>query len=51
VRDEAGSASERLIDVGAETEKTRRTPPLVGDPDGPKLGVLTPEQVDEAMFG
>lgn len=31
--------------------KIRRDPPVFGGPGGPPLGVLTPEQVDEAMFG
>ena len=31
--------------------KTRRAPPAVGDPNAPKIGILTPEQIDEAMFG
>ena len=32
----------------AETRKTRRDPPTV---DGPEMGLLSPEQIDEAMFG
>ena len=31
--------------------KVRRAPPVVGYARGPRLGVLTPEQIDEAMFG
>jgi hypothetical protein len=31
--------------------KTRRTPPSVGGPNAPPLGVLTADQIDEAMFG
>jgi hypothetical protein len=31
--------------------KTRRRPPVIGGPDGPRIGILTPEQMDEAMFG
>jgi len=31
--------------------KTRRTPPSVGGPNAPRLGVLTAEQLDEAFFG
>jgi hypothetical protein len=32
--------------------KVRQAPPAVGDRrHGPKIGVLTAEQIDEAMFG
>lgn len=31
--------------------KLRRPPPVVGRAKGPKIGLLTPEQIDEAMFG
>ena len=31
--------------------KTRREPPTVGSATGRPIDVLTPEQVDEAMFG
>jgi hypothetical protein len=31
--------------------KTRRPPPEIGSPDGPRIGVLSAEQLDEAMFG
>ena len=31
--------------------KTRRPLPVVGGMDGPRIGILTPEQLDEAMFG
>ena len=31
-----------------ETRKTRRDPPVV---DGPEIGLISPEQIDEAMFG
>ena len=31
--------------------KTRRPPPTIGDPNGPRIGLLTREQIDEAMFG
>jgi len=34
-----------------EKRKTRRPPPAIGSPDAPRIGVLTPEQMDEAMFG
>ena len=32
-------------------KKVRRDPPLIGDPNGPKIPNLTPEQIEEAMFG
>jgi plasmid stability protein len=31
--------------------KMRRPPPEVGAVDGPRIGILTAEQIDEAMFG
>ena len=31
--------------------KVRRPPPVIGRSEGPRIGVLTPEEVDEAMFG
>jgi hypothetical protein len=31
--------------------KTRRLPPAVGGAGAPRIGLLTPEQIDEAMFG
>lgn len=31
--------------------KVRRDPPTIGSADGPKIGDLTREQIDEAMFG
>ncbi len=34
-----------------QAAKTRRAPPVIGGPNAPRLGVLTPEQIDEAMFG
>ncbi len=34
-----------------ERPKTRRPPPVIGSEDAPRIGVLTPEQIDEAMFG
>jgi hypothetical protein len=30
--------------------KTRRSPPAVGNPKGRRIRVLTPEQIDQAMF-
>jgi hypothetical protein len=35
----------------APPAKTRRPLPVVGGMDGPRIGILTPEQLDEAMFG
>jgi hypothetical protein len=32
-------------------KKTRRPPPAIGAATAPRIGVLTPEQIDEAMFG
>lgn len=32
-------------------KKARRPPPEIGSADAPRIGVLTPEQTDEAMFG
>jgi len=34
-----------------EKKKVRRPPSAVGSADAPRIGVLTPEQIDEAMFG
>jgi len=31
--------------------RTRRPPPTLGSPKARPIGVLTPEQMDEAMFG
>lgn len=31
--------------------KVRRPPPAIGSPHSRRIGVLTPEQLDEAMFG
>ncbi len=31
--------------------KVRRPPPAIGDPVGTPVGVLTSEQVNDAMFG
>ena len=33
------------------TTKVRRPPPEIGSLNSPSIGVLTPEQIDEAMFG
>ena len=36
----------------AKPAKVRRPPPAIGDEvNGPKLGILTAEQIDDAMFG
>ena len=35
----------------APEKKVRRAPPEIGSVDAPRIGLLTPEQVDEAMFG
>lgn len=37
--------------LAPESRKTRRTPPAVGGPRCARIRVLTPEQIDEAMFG
>jgi hypothetical protein len=37
--------------LAPEKKKIRRPPPAVGSADAPRIGVLTPEQIDEAMFG
>ncbi len=33
------------------SSKKRKAPPALGGPLGPQLGMLTPEQLGEAMFG
>ena len=33
------------------TKKIRRDPPVIGGPNAPRIGILTPEQIDDAMFG
>ncbi len=37
--------------LAAEKKKNRRPPPVIGSADAPRIGVLTAEQMDEAMFG
>jgi hypothetical protein len=38
--------------LAQKSGKVRRAPPAIGDErHGPKIGILTPEQIDEAMFG
>jgi hypothetical protein len=32
-------------------KKIRRDPPVIGGPKARRIGVLTREQIDEAMFG
>jgi hypothetical protein len=32
-------------------KKIRRDPPVIGGSNAPRIGVLTPEQIDEALFG
>ncbi len=34
-----------------QRRKVRRPPPVVGSPDAPRIGVLTPEETDEARVG
>lgn len=35
----------------ATKPKVRREPPVVGSKDGPPIGPITSEQIDEALFG
>lgn len=37
--------------LAAQPVKSHRPLPVVGGPGGPRIDVLTPEQIDEAMFG
>jgi hypothetical protein len=37
--------------LAPEKPKVRRPPPVVGNPRSRRIGILTPEQIDEAMFG
>ena len=37
--------------LAPKPQKVRRPPPVIGSPNAPRIRVLTPEQVDEAMFG
>jgi hypothetical protein len=39
------------LKLAPASRKTRRDPPVVGGRGGRRLGVLTAEQIDEAMFG
>ena len=36
---------------GPVKKKVRRPPPQLGNKNSPPIGVLTAEQIDEAMFG
>jgi hypothetical protein len=37
--------------LAPDKTKVRRPPPVLGSARGRRIGVLTPEQIDEAMFG
>jgi plasmid stability protein len=37
--------------LAPEKPKVRRPPPAIGNSHSPKIGILRPEQIDEAMFG
>ena len=37
--------------LAPENKKVRRKPPAVGGPRAAPVGILPPEQIDEAMFG
>jgi hypothetical protein len=37
--------------LAPEKKKVRRAPPVIGNAKARPIGVLTPEQIDEAMFG
>jgi hypothetical protein len=37
--------------LAPEKAKVRRPPPAIGSPRARRIGVLTTEQIDEAMFG
>jgi hypothetical protein len=37
--------------LAPSARKVRRPPPTLGAPDGPRIGVLTAQEIDEAMFG
>jgi hypothetical protein len=43
-------AVERQLE-GGHKKKTRRPPPVIGNAKAPRIRVLTPEQIDDAMFG
>jgi len=37
--------------LAPSTKKTRQSPPEIGSVDARRIGVLTAEQIDEALFG
>ena len=37
--------------LGARQAKTRKPPPAIGSARARRIGVLKPEQIDEAFFG
>ncbi len=37
--------------LNPEKRRVRRPPPSIGSPHAAPIGLLTPEQIDEAMFG
>ena len=37
--------------LAPEKTRVRRPPPAIGRVGAPRIGILTPEQIDEAMFG
>ena len=37
--------------LAPRSPKTSRPPPAIGSPKGRRIQVLTPEQIDKAMFG
>ncbi len=39
------------LTLAPEKAKVRRPPPAIGNSRSRRIGVLTPEQIDEAMFG
>jgi hypothetical protein len=39
------------LKLAPESTKVRRAPPAIGSAGGRRIRVLTPEQIDEAMFG
>ena len=37
--------------LAPRSQKARRPPPAIGNPKGRRIRILTPEQIDQAMFG
>jgi hypothetical protein len=37
--------------LAPQRAKVRRPPPVIGNPRSRRIGILTPEQIDESMFG